>query len=83
MILCEDDYSPNRAREGCHKELVVYVADWSVEEPGFTWRQLKCKFPTLQAAKKGAQEFWDKFPRMHPEVKSKPDEFLVDTKRGE
>lgn len=50
-IYCADSYTPANVKEGRHAELMVNIADYSVEGQGFKWRTLKARFKTLDEAK--------------------------------
>lgn len=61
MIICEDAYTPARARgEEEHRELSIYIADYRTEAnptgTAFTWRRLKRRAKRLAEAKAIAEE---------------------------
>jgi hypothetical protein len=58
QILCDDDYTPARARnEDSYGELVVIVTNRN--EENWKWLRLKARFATLSEAKIAAQAFFD------------------------
>jgi hypothetical protein len=65
-IYCDDSYTPQRARDGMHGELMVCIADYSVEGPGFKWRTLKARFKTLDEAKAAGINALDKHSSFLP-----------------
>jgi hypothetical protein len=65
-IECEDSYVPANVKTGNHKELVVLVADYSVEQGTFQWRRLKARFKTLDEAKAAGERFLNAHPEMQP-----------------
>jgi len=71
MIQCEDRYEPSMAKTGNHKELTVYIADYSAPtiaaKGRWTWRALKKRCTTLQEAKDLVQDFLEKNPTFQPE----------------
>ncbi len=68
MIQSEDDYVPARAKTGAHTELVIMIADYSLQEDGrgFKWRRLKARAKTLAEAKKIAEDAIVALPNFQP-----------------
>lgn len=66
VIECVDDYTPNRAKDGAHGELILRVLDHSEVSP--KWRFLKAKFTTLDQAKQGLSEFMSRHPEYRPGI---------------
>ncbi len=67
MIQCEDEYRPARAKAGTHKELTVFIADYSVPAASrFSWRKVKERAGTLETAKALAQRIIDQNPGIQP-----------------
>ena len=64
QITCKSDYCIKSAKSGNHDELSVRVADYSVTP--WKWRLMTQTFATLESAKAGAVELFNKRPEFLP-----------------
>jgi len=78
QITCEEEYSPSKVKSGDHKELTVYVSDYSSNDGKWKSKTLVKKFKTLQEVKdsvllvfKNNPEFLPRELKMTPEEKEK------------
>lgn len=61
-LSCKNDYVPAAVKVGNHEPIRIYIAEYKIGVPGFSWRQLREPAKTLKEAKARAQAFCDAHP---------------------